>query len=768
MAERDGSRVHERWARLRFSIIGALLAAPPAKGALRAALAQLAAREWRHPSTGVPVRFGVSTLERWLYRARNEQHDPVSVLRRKRRQDAGAQASMTPPLRQALLAQYAAHKSWSAQLHHDNLVALAETRSELSPVPSYATVRRFLAAHGLTKHRPMTTRQTDGALAAAARLEAREVRSYESEYVNGTWHWDCHHGSRKVLTQRGEWRTPILFGVLDDRSRLACHLQWYLSESAENIAHGLSQAMQKRGLPRAAMSDNGAAMTATEITEGLARLGIIHQTTLPYSPYQNGKQEVLWGSVEGRLMAMLEGVDDLNLARLNEATQAWVEQDYNRKRHSEIDDTPLARFLAGPAVTRPCPDAAALRLAFTRTEQRTLRKSDGTAVIEGRRFEVPNRYRHLSLLEVRFAAWDLTQVHLVDPHTGTVLCRLFPQDKTANACGLRRGLQPIAAETCHHRQRHRAWHRTAAGKNDRPAGGDRAATGLPPQGRRRRRVNNKMLALYGLKWNPFAPNVPTEALHVTTRLESFCWRVQQLAGEGGFALVTGAPGCGKSGALRILSASLATQRDVTVGVISRPQANIADFYREMGELFGVELRPHNRYGGAKILRQRWQAHIQSTLSRPVLLVDEAQEMQSAVLAELRLLASADLDSQILLTIVLAGDGRLAERLRTDEFLPLASRMRVRLPIDRAPPQDLQDCLRHALQQAGAATLMTPEVIATICDHAQGNLRALMIMAGELLAAAAQRDARQIDETLFFETCGVPAASETKAAIRRRR
>src|ERR1700722_8873130 len=446
VAERGGSLVHERWAQLRFSVIGQLLASPPAKGTLRAALEELAARERRHPNTGKPIRFGVSTLERWLYRARNEQHDPVGVLRRKRRQDAGEQVSMTTPLRQALLAQYAAHKSWSAQLHHDNLVSLAETRSELRPVPSYPTVRRFLAAHGLTKRRPMTTRQTDGALAAAARLEAREVRSYEAEYINGLWHWDCHNGSRKVLTSRGEWHTPILFGVLDDRSRLACHLQWYWAESAENIAHGLSQAMQKRGLARAAMSDNGAAMTATEITEGLARLGIVHQTTLPYSPYQNGKQEVLWASVEGRLMAMLEGVDDLTLARLNEATQAWVEQDYNRKHHSEINDTPLSRFLAGPSVTRPCPDAAALRLAFTRTERRTLRKSDGTAVIEGRRFEVPNQYRHLSALEVRFAAWDLTQVHLVDPHTGTVLCRLFPQDKAANASGLRRGLQPIAIE----------------------------------------------------------------------------------------------------------------------------------------------------------------------------------------------------------------------------------------------------------------------------------------------------------------------------------
>ena len=281
-------------------------------------------------------------------------------------------------------------------------------------------------------------------------------------------------------------------------------------------------------------------------------------------------------------------------------------------------------------------------------------------------------------------------------------------------------------------------------------------------------MNNKMLALYGLKWNPFTPNVPTEALHVTPRLELFCWRVQQLAGDGGFALVTGAPGCGKSATLRILAASLATQRDVSVGVISRPQANIADFYREMGELFGVELRPHNRFAGAKILRQRWQAHIQSTLRRPVLVIDEAQEMQTAVLAELRLLASTDLDSNILLTVVLAGDGRLAERLRSDEFLPLASRVRVRLPIERASPQDLQACLSHALRQAGAPTLMTAEVIAAICDHAQGNPRALMIMAAELLEAAAQREARQIDETLFFEVCAVPAASEAKAAIRRRR
>jgi general secretion pathway protein A len=279
-------------------------------------------------------------------------------------------------------------------------------------------------------------------------------------------------------------------------------------------------------------------------------------------------------------------------------------------------------------------------------------------------------------------------------------------------------------------------------------------------------MNKKMLGLYGLKWNPFAPDVPVEALHVSRRIETFCWRVEQLVGEGGFALVTGTPGAGKSVALRILTERLAAQRDVKVGILTRPQARAADFYREMGDLFGVELRPNNRWGGAKLLRDRWQAHIDAALSRPVLVIDEAQEMPPAVLSELRLLSSARFDSHILLTVVLAGDGRLLERLRSDELLPLASRMRVRLALERATPDELQELLMHALQKAGAVKLMTPELIATLADHAQGNPRALMTIAGELLAVAAQREARHIDEKLFLESCA-PPVPEPKTAGRRR-
>jgi type II secretory pathway predicted ATPase ExeA len=278
-------------------------------------------------------------------------------------------------------------------------------------------------------------------------------------------------------------------------------------------------------------------------------------------------------------------------------------------------------------------------------------------------------------------------------------------------------------------------------------------------------MNKKHLALYGLKYNPFSPDVPVEALYRTPKMESFCWRLEQLVGDGGFALVTGSPGVGKSATLRVLAERLSELRDVKVGVLCRPQAHIGDFYRELGELFGVEMHPHNRWGGAKVLRDRWQAHIDASASRPVLLIDEAQEVKQAVLSELRLLCSARFDSHLLLTVVLSGDQRLAERFRGDELAPLASRIRVKLSLDRAPPEELRECLVHALHSAGTPKLMTPELIATLCDHAQGNLRALMNQAGELLDLAIQRDASHLDEKLFFEAFSQLLPVQAKGASR---
>jgi putative transposase len=436
----DTGSLQERWARFRFSIIGPLLSAPPEPGSLQMALKDLAKKQWRHPITGEATYFALSTIERWLYQAR-KQNNPITALRTKQREDAGHSRQLSTALKILIQQQHKQHTSWSYQLHTDNLAILVKQSIDLGAMPSYSTILRYMKANNLVKQRRIIRKNTEGALIAAERLESREVRSFEMDHVHALWHLDFHHGSRLILDRHGQWRKPLLLAIIDDRSRLICHAQWYLDETAETLVHGFMQALQKRGLPRALMSDNGAAMVSAEFTQGLERMSILHQPTLPYSPYQNAKQEVLWAQVEGRLMAMMDGVVELSLEQINEATIAWVEFEYHRKVHSEIASTPLNSYLKGPSVGRECPGSKILREAFCMQVSRKQRKSDGTFTLDGTRFEVPAQYRHLNLLQIRYARWDLSHVLLIDINANLVLCALYPQDKSANASGMRRALQ---------------------------------------------------------------------------------------------------------------------------------------------------------------------------------------------------------------------------------------------------------------------------------------------------------------------------------------
>jgi transposase InsO family protein len=469
LSSEDDLPQRDRWARLRFAIIGPLLAAPPTAGELHEALTVLAAKTWRHPFTGLDVRFGTSTIERWLYAAKKAA-DPVRALRNQVRRDIGRFPSLSAEAVAALTALYRAHPGWTAQLLHDNLkVTLSAANLRC---PSYPSVRRYLKATGLLRQRP-PKRSTDGAVAARARLEQREVRSYEVEHVLQLLHLDFHHGSRKVLTRSGAYVKPLLVGFIDDCSRYLCHAQWYTNEGSRELVHGLSQALQKVGLPRSLMTDNGSAMISGEFTAGLHHLGILHLPTLPYSPHVNGKQENLWGRIEGRLLAMLEGEPNLTLEQLNLATQAWITQEYHRTVHSELRITPLERYLAGPSVARECPGSDALRDAFRIEVGRKQRRSDGTVSLDGQRFEIPSRYRHLERIHLRYARWDLARVDLIDARTGQILCPIRPLDKAANADALRRRLDAATTD-----------------QSAMPAAGiapllkqmmaDYAATGLPP------------------------------------------------------------------------------------------------------------------------------------------------------------------------------------------------------------------------------------------------------------------------------------------------
>lgn len=270
-----------------------------------------------------------------------------------------------------------------------------------------------------------------------------------------------------------------------------------------------------------------------------------------------------------------------------------------------------------------------------------------------------------------------------------------------------------------------------------------------------------LLSLYSLKYNPFCSDVPQEALFTPPKVAHFVARVVSMRHEGGFAQLSGDPGTGKSVVLRLLQACLCAMPEVTVAVLTRPQSGCADFYRELGERFGVPLTPHNRWAGSKVLRQRWHNLMETQLCRPVLLIDEAQDMLPSVLNELRLLASADLDSRSLLTVVLCGDQRLTDKFRSQELLPLGSRVRARLLLEPASPALLADCLRHLLTAAGNPNLMTEELIVTLCEHSLGNYRVLTTLANDLLCAATERNLPTLDHKLYLELFASPPSPRTR-------
>lgn len=263
-------------------------------------------------------------------------------------------------------------------------------------------------------------------------------------------------------------------------------------------------------------------------------------------------------------------------------------------------------------------------------------------------------------------------------------------------------------------------------------------------------MKQKIKSIYGLKWNPFTSDLPIEGIASPPKWDHIFWRIENMVMDGGFGLVQGSSGLGKSIFMRTLYDRLSRIREIQVQVLNRPQSGAADFYRELGSLFNVPLSPSNRWAGFTKLRERWQEQIRASLLRPVLLIDEAQEMNTAVMSELRLLTSKQFDSQILLTVIMAGDHRLSEKLKEPDLIPLGTRFRSRLVLEPMSKDELINLLTETTTKAGCAHLLTDEVKVTLAEHALQNPRIMMCQAAELLNYAAHHDRRQIDVELFFE------------------
>ena len=510
--------------------------------------------------SGREVRFGASTIERWYYAARAAA-DPVAILRNRRRDNLGRFKSLTRAAIQILTAQYNEHPGWTLQLHFDNLRVTwpGATRRRRRIRRSVVSCRR----RGCFAKR-RAKRATAGALLARDRLDRLEVRSYEVDYVSALWHLDFHHGSRKVLTRAGRGSSRYCWASSTIARAWSAMLQWYLDETAESLVHGLCAGLHEARLA-ARLDDRQRRRHARRRDHQWSRPSgrRASDDACRIRPYQNAKQESFWGRIEGRLMAMLEGEPKLTLDLLNQASQAWVEQEYHRTVHSEIGMHPFGALSRRPQ----CPSGLPVSTATLRppSGSRSMRtpaacrwhdQSGRNTLRDPRRLSPP-----AAMLTVRYARWDLTHVDLVDPRSG---------DGPLPDQGARQDRPtPMGSVGASRRSRRTALVPPSTGIAPllRQLLADYAATGLPPaylpSDDQEPSMNHRLLALYGLKWNPFSTELPIEALFVPPGSENFCWRIEHAQiREGGFAMIHGDPGTGKSVALRLLDDRLGRLPDV--------------------------------------------------------------------------------------------------------------------------------------------------------------------------------------------------------------
>lgn len=328
---------------------------------------------------GQPRQFTWKTIQTWY--SRYKKHG-VTVMENKTRSDKGKSRKVTP---EELLE---AIRAVRPKIHvaHPNLALLYRvcieegvlSRTQIAP----NTFRRLVVQYQLLK--------SDDESASKVRL------AFAKAHANEMWQADTLVGP--YVQHEGSPVQSRLIAFLDDASRVCCHGQFFPAENVDTLIEGLRAAFYKRGVPESLYVDNGSIYTSKEIIQICARVGCL----LHHAPVRDG-------AAKGKIERFFRGVREQFLARsldlssfdaLNRQFTHWVEEDYNARKHSVLEMTPLDRFALDRSRVRYLPPNQANDELFFVEEDRTVR-ADNTFSFKSRRFEAP---RHLPdrVVQIRF------------------------------------------------------------------------------------------------------------------------------------------------------------------------------------------------------------------------------------------------------------------------------------------------------------------------------------------------------------------------------
>jgi len=379
-----------RKALLKYQIVSAFLAQDPPRGKKRELLEHLAAKTWFDESGGT-LSVKPETIRYWLRQYRNNGFE---ALKDKKRADRGIRA-----IAPELIEKACRLKLEVPERSIERIIAIMENLQMAPPgVLRRSTLHRALKKRGLSTRKLKTP-------------DKKDLDRFAADFANDLWQSDMLFGPYLPDPGKpGKMKRTFLYAFLDDASRLLLYGRFFFKGDLPALELVFKRSLQRYGRPKRVYYDNGLVYRANHMRLVCAELGVHRPIyTTPYRPMGHGKIEAFNRLCTSSFIAEVKASRILTLEQLNAAFMAWVEQEYNRRRHSELGMSPKQRWMkdAGRAVYL---DEEKLRVSFLWREYRTPDKAGVLRLFS-------NRYKVLpqlagKRLEVRYDPENLDRIEI--------------------------------------------------------------------------------------------------------------------------------------------------------------------------------------------------------------------------------------------------------------------------------------------------------------------------------------------------------------------
>lgn len=392
----------------RHAILGDLLSRNLRRGQLRVGLKQLAQQTYQDHD-GRSRRVAYKTLEEWFYKYRNGGFE---ALKPRPRKDRHKSRILPEDIQQLILEMKREDPGRSAHL----ILRELELAGRIGPGHvSVSSVQRLLRRHGLS----------------VPRMEWDHAARYrwQAAVCGELWQADALHGPVLMNPATGRTQRVIVFGLIDDRSRLMPYLEGGFGETEQRFLTVLYQAMARRGIVRKLLLDNHASFSGYDLRLLCARLGIHLVHSRPGDAPSKGKIERIWRTLRAQLIDRLDLERVTTLDEFNLRLWTWVETEYHRQPHSSLSGrTPLEVWESEADQIRWAGDPQQLEQHFYGEAERFVR-NDSTVQWRGVFYEVPP-YLRRQTVRLRYALLDSTRVSVLDGGTEIPVRRVQPVENS--------------------------------------------------------------------------------------------------------------------------------------------------------------------------------------------------------------------------------------------------------------------------------------------------------------------------------------------------